>query len=261
MQKIIFFDVDGTLLAHHKGERGIPIDAQKQMKRLQKQGYLLFVATGRPYAFISNIISDFGFDGYVLCNGAHVELHDKIIYHEPMDKEKTKVLIDALKNIDCEYIIETSRYGYLQPEYKILHDFFISCGINEALMCFDFEEEQVYPNALKLEINASGDIIKQIESLIEGNFGYDSHGTENSFEVYSKEITKAVGVQKTLEYLNIPVENSYAFGDGLNDLEMIQYVGHGVAMGNAVEELKAVANEVCGHVDENGLAKALEKIN
>lgn len=261
MQKIIFFDIDGTLLMNHNGERIIPIEAKKQMRRLQEQGYLLFVATGRPYAFISSVVSDFGFDGYVLCNGAHVELHNTLIYHQPMDKEKTKVLLEAFKNIDCEYIIETSKYGYLKKEYKVLHEFYLSCQINESLLCFDFDEEEIYVDALKVEIHASGDSVKEIEKLIKGKFGYDSHGTENAFEVYGKEINKATGIQKALEYLNIPIENSYAFGDGLNDLEMLQYVGHGIAMGNAVDELKAVADEICGHIDENGLAKALEKIN
>lgn len=260
MQKIIFFDIDGTLIDHQSGNHGIPMDAQRQMRRLQREGYLLFIATGRPYAFISSLISDFGFDGYVLCNGAHVELHNKFIFHQPMNAINTKELIDFLKTIDCEYIIETSRKGYLNPKYKILHEFFIGCGINESLLCFDFEEEQVYQNALKLEINASGKTLDQIEAVIMGEFGYDSHGTDNAFEVYSKEVTKAVGVQKVLEYLQVPIENSYAFGDGLNDLEMIQYVGHGIAMGNAVQELKDIANEICGDVDKNGLALALEKI-
>lgn len=260
MQKIIFFDIDGTLLYHQSGNYGIPMNAQKQMKRLQKAGYLLFVATGRPYAFISSLISDFGFDGYILCNGAHVELHDTFIYHQPMDKIKVKTLIDTLKTIDCEYIIESSRKGYLNPKYQVLHDFFIGCKINESLLCFDFKEEEIYQDALKLEINATGAALHQIEALIKDTFSYDSHGTDNAFEVYSKHVSKATGVQKALEYLHIPVENSYAFGDGLNDLEMIQYVGHGIAMGNAVEELKAVANEVCGNVDQDGLAKALEKL-
>ena len=69
------------------------------------------------------------------------------------------------------------------------------------------------------------------------------------------------GVQKALEHLNIDKEHSYAFGDGLNDLEMIKYAGHGIAMKNAVKELKDVADEVIGHVDENGLEEYLKTID
>ena len=67
-------------------------------------------------------------------------------------------------------------------------------------------------------------------------------------------------VQKVLEYLNLNVQDSYAFGDGLNDLEMIQTVGTGVAMGNAVDELKAVSDLVCDSVHNNGLEKVLNDL-
>lgn len=261
MQKVIFFDVDGTLLCHENDNKYIPKSVIKQMKRLQKLGYLLFIASGRPYAFISKTISDFGFDGYVLCNGAHVEIDGKFIFHQPMQATNTKKLIDELKTMEnCEYIIETSRYGYLNPKYHVLKKFFMSCDINEDLMSFDFDENEVYPNALKLEVSVDDGHRHIVENHIKDVFSYDCHGTDNAFEIYAKDVSKATGVKKVLEYLQIPLENSYAYGDGLNDLEMLQVVGHGVAMGNAVEELKAVADEIIGKVDEDGLALALEKL-
>lgn len=261
MQKVIFFDVDGTLMDHQSVTEGIPENAKKQMRRLQVAGYKLFIASGRPYAFISKTISDFGFDGYVLCNGAHVEIDGKYIYHEVLDRSRVQLLINALKELGCEYILETSRHAYLNPKYHVLKEFFVRCDINEDLLCFDFNEEEVMADVLKLEINAAKMHLDTIEKLLNENFNYDCHGTENAFEVYSNVVTKATGVKKVMEYLQLPLENTYAFGDGLNDIEMLQVVGHGVAMENAVPELKAVANEVCGHVGEDGLAKALEKLH
>jgi hydroxymethylpyrimidine pyrophosphatase-like HAD family hydrolase len=82
----------------------------------------------------------------------------------------------------------------------------------------------------------------------------------SSFEICALDISKASGVQKVLEHLQIDKEHSYAFGDGLNDLGMIKYVGHGIAMKNAVDQLKEVADEVIGHVDENGLEEYLKTI-
>jgi HAD superfamily hydrolase (TIGR01484 family) len=69
--------------------------------------------------------------------------------------------------------------------------------------------------------------------------------------------SKAVGVQKMLEKLGIQKKNSYAFGDGTNDLEMIAYVGTGVAMGNAVPELKAIADYITTSCSENGILDGL----
>ena len=77
MKKVLFFDIDGTLL---NSELKIPEGVKRELKRLKEAGHYLFVASGRPLAFISNQIIDAGFNGFVLCNGAHVELNHEIIY-------------------------------------------------------------------------------------------------------------------------------------------------------------------------------------
>ena len=112
---------------------------------------------------------------------------------------------------------------------------------------------------LKIEISAKKDHDKIIEYIAD-KFYFDHHGTANSFEICALDTSKATGVEKVLEHLNIDKDHSYAFGDGLNDLEMIKYVGHGIAMKNAVKELKEVADAVIGHVDENGLEEYLKRI-
>ena len=77
VKKVLFFDIDGTLL---NSELKIPEGVKRELKRLKEAGHYLFVASGRPLAFISNQIIDAGFNGFVLCNGAHVELNHEIIY-------------------------------------------------------------------------------------------------------------------------------------------------------------------------------------
>ena len=74
-----------------------------------------------------------------------------------------------------------------------------------------------------------------------------------------KKITKASGLLKTLEYLNIPIENSYAFGDGKNDIEMLLTVGCGIAMGNANDEVKNHSNKITDTVQNDGVAKGIEQ--
>lgn len=89
---------------------------------------------------------------------------------------------------------------------------------------------------------------------------YDDNGTGNTFEVYSSRLSKATGILNVLAHLGIRIEDTYAFGDGLNDLEMIELCGTGVAMGNAVPEVKAAADVICGRVNEGGLEQALRKM-
>lgn len=260
MTKVLFFDIDGTLTDGHNGVPDIPKGAKEMMHKLQKQGHLLFIATGRPYAFIPKELTEFGFDGMILANGAHVELNGKFIYHQPTELDKTKKLIAHLENQNYEYIIETSRGAYLNPKYQVLKDFFISCNINEKYLIDDFEVAKVLPDCLKIEVSVPFDKQKEVEEMIKDEFRYDKHGTENAFEIYSNVISKATGIKKVLEYLNLEIEDSYGFGDGLNDMEMIQMVGTGVAMGNAVDELKAISDLVSDTIQNNGLEKALVKL-
>ena len=216
MKKVLFFDIDGTLL---NSELKIPEGVKRELKRLKEAGHYLFVASGRPLAFISNQIIEAGFNGFVLCNGAHVELNHEIIYENRIPYEKVNDLMNLLESVDCEYDFETATDCYID---KKDHD--------------------------------------KIIEYIADKFYFDHHGTANSFEICALDTSKATGVEKVLEHLNIDKDHSYAFGDGLNDLGMIKYVGHGIAMKNAVKELKDVADEVIGHVDENGLEKYLKRI-
>ena len=95
-------------------------------------------------------------------------------------------------------------------------------------------------------------------TLDNDNYNY-IHSEEKSFELYSKTNTKASGILKVLEYLNIPLENSYAFGDGKNDIEMLSTVGCGIAMGNASDEVKNYAKKVTETIQNDGIALEIEK--
>ena len=195
VKKVLFFDIDGTLLNR---ELKIPEGVKKELKRLKDAGHYLFVASGRPLAFISNQIIEAGFDGFVLCNGAHVELNHKIIFENRIPYEKVIGLMKMLESVDCEY-----------------------------------NYEEVMHRSLKIEISAKKDHDKIIDYIAD-KFYFDHHGTANLFEICALDTSKATGVEKILEHLNIDKDHSYAFGDGLNDLGMIKYVGHGIAMKNAV---------------------------
>ena len=88
----------------------------------------------------------------------------------------------------------------------------------------------------------------------------DGHGGEGTFELYPTAISKAKGVSVVLGQLGLDANDAYAFGDGENDLEMIRFCGHGVAMGNAEEVVKAEADLICPPVWEDGLAQILREL-
>lgn len=80
-----------------------------------------------------------------------------------------------------------------------------------------------------------------------------------SIEIYSRKNTKAAGILEVLKHLDIPIEQSYAFGDGKNDIEMLEAVGCGIAMGNASDEVKKYADKVTDTVQNDGVAVGIEK--
>lgn len=76
---------------------------------------------------------------------------------------------------------------------------------------------------------------------------------DKAFDLIPKSGGKGIGVQAILDYYGFSNEEALAFGDGGNDIEMLQTVGTGVAMGNALDHVKAIADDVCGHVAEDGI--------
>ena len=87
MKKAVFFDIDGTLIDAAHGKPFMSPAVREAMRELQRQGHLIFIATGRPYAFLNEEIRSFGFDGFVLMNGAAVLLGNQLIYSKAMRPE------------------------------------------------------------------------------------------------------------------------------------------------------------------------------
>lgn len=95
------------------------------MISIQKEGHYVFISTGRPYAFLSKSILDFGFDGYILANGAHVIINNETIYTEYIDKEFIRNLVSELEKLNIQYILEGEYYSYMKKTLKNFINFMI----------------------------------------------------------------------------------------------------------------------------------------
>lgn len=258
MKKAIFFDVDGTIVDTFNGGRTISPAVKKAIHDLQAAGHYAFVATGRPYAFINPMLWKFGFDGFVLSNGALVIMKDELIFHNAMDQAFIKEISQKLDKLGIQYVLEGRHDSYIRSDYQAIYDFFKRIGISEQFITreYEVEENEIY----KIEILCKDENTKrQCASMIENypEYGYYYSIDEGFFEVYKKKNNKAKGIEKALEYLGISIENSYAFGDGMNDIEMLKAVGCGFAMGNASDEVKAYADRIADTVSNDGVAKAI----
>lgn len=261
--KAFFFDIDGTLIDGIHGVPIIPSSVVTELERLHEAGHKLVICSGRPFAMIGADLRLPIFDAYVMCNGAHVEADGATIHSETMDADLARSFADLFDELDVEYMLQTAHHIYLKRGSTHIPKFFAQFA-PPNMFTFDFERDEVLQRTIKLEAHAGDLDIERVMEAINGRAGHTAHmdgnGTYNAFEIYSPTISKAVGIQRVLEHYGIEADQSYGFGDGINDLEMIQIVGTGVAMGNACDELKAAADVVCGAIQEDGLARYLATV-
>lgn len=259
--KVLFFDVDGTLVDSYHGIPDIPEGVKNELKRIQSLGHKIFVCSGRPKAMMDHRFDDF--DGYILANGGYVEIDGQSIFENRMDYNLCKEVVSVLKSINSAYMLETAKEIYIDYDSQELYDFFNN-GVIKVDFIREFDEDEVLKRTIKIEMNVTNKNRDLVISTIDKYFGfvvnYDQHGSENAFEIYSPTLSKAIGMQKVLEYYGLTQEDTYAFGDGTNDIEMIRFAYCGVAMGNAVDALKEAADIVCEPIQENGLEKILKEL-
>ena len=264
-EKVLFFDIDGTLVCSQMGIYEIPLGVKQQLNRLKKQGHKLFICSGRPKAMLDEKWLDGTFDGYILNNGGYVEIDGKSIYKNRMDYELCLKTANMLEELHCDYMIATANHLYIDPSYKELYNFFVQKGHFEDLFTIKFDRNEVLKRAIKIEANVTNKDREKIEKYIQNDFGYvinfDEHGSDNAFEFYSPTISKATGIQTVADDFKSDLDHCYVFGDSFNDESMLRYVKHSIVMANGVQAMKDIAYFVTKDIEDDGIAYALEKLD
>lgn len=259
--KALFFDIDGTLIDLRRGVADVPEPVVRELRRIQGLGHKLFICSGRPYSFIGEKFRSLGFDGYVLVNGGQVEYEGAIIYEELLDTDLARAMADLHEEAGCGYAIDTAHHVFIDPSFE---DVLTFLGAHDDQITRAFDREHALRHAIKIESHPPVEARAFMTARIAADFAdvvtCDDNGTDGTFEVYSPRLSKARGIHMVLEHLGIGAQDAYGFGDGINDLPMIRTCGCGVAMGNAVDEVKAAADIICGSVEDNGLAEVLAEL-
>lgn len=260
MKKAVFFDIDGTLINSHNGKQDISDRVKMALRNVQRKGHYIFIAMGRPYAFLNETIREFGFDGYILANGAHVRINRKNIHYKPLDKSFLKALATILDKRGIEYVLEDELNAYAFGHYEKMWPFYQNYGIFKEQFVLDYNLEQT--NTFKVEVLCEtqedlNDCIEFLKNHEAYTYCHSLHPMR--LEIYLKERDKAAGILEALSYLNIPIEQTYAFGDGTNDIEMLETIGCGIAMGNASDEVKKYANVITGTITNDWVSIGIEK--
>lgn len=256
--KIIFFDIDGTLYTPNLG--GVTQKVKNAIKKTREKGHLCFVASGRPYGFIAHNIREIGFDGFILANGANIKYQNQDLETRYLDYQDVKILVEKLKSKNIEYVFQTTTYCYIDQRQENLLNFYKNCNIDFENFCYEFNEEEIMKQTVKMEVWVKNNEELEYAKSCYGAFAYELHPDNHSMEVYAKNVSKSTGILDVLRLLGISLEDSYCFGDGPNDVEMFETVGHPIAMGNALDIIKEKAEDVCLSVNEDGVAYKLKEL-
>lgn len=258
MSKQLFFDIDGTLIECNLDIFSITDNTRKALDKLKENGHDVFLATGRCKCFITDGVMDYPFSGYVTCNGAYVEYHGECVYKAVVTSEAIKATMELAEKYDFNYYFESADYIYVRNCNDERHQWFAkNWGMKPETVIDDFDPEKIETYIGMIVVNETADVSVMVEAL-SPYFDVQRHQSDYSFDLTLKGISKAVGIEKLVERIDRSIEDTIAFGDGRNDIEMLETVNIGVAMGNAVDEAKEVANYITDRIENDGIVKALE---
>lgn len=261
MDKLFFFDIDGTLLDIPHGIHTISKKTVDSMDQLKNNGYSVFLATGRCKCFVLDEVMKYPFSGYVTCNGGYVEYEGKCIYKNIVPSEAIRKTHNLCKEQGWLYYFESSDQIYVLDRNDPKHiKFRDGWGMKEETICDDFDFDKVETYIGMIVINNERDIPLMVDEL-SPYFEIQKHNSGCSFDLTLKDESKGASIKRLADCLNVPIENTIAFGDGRNDIEMLETVGLGIAMGNAVDEAKAASDYITDAVWEEGITTALKKFS
>ncbi|MBU5210902.1 Cof-type HAD-IIB family hydrolase [Heyndrickxia oleronia] len=251
MKKIVFFDIDGTLLDNDKK---LPESTKEAIWKLKESGVFVAIATGRAPFMFKELREELEIDSFVSFNGQYVVFENKVIYKNPLDPTELENLInysashkhplvflnekEMTSNIENHQFIRSSIESLKIKHPSFDPDFYKGREIYQSLLFCEEKDEVLYLDKFK-------------------KF-YFLRWHEFSMDVLPKGGSKAEGIKKMIEKIGFKLEDVYAFGDGLNDIEMLEAVGTGIAMGNALDVVKQHANYVTTDVMNNGIANGLK---
>ena len=272
--KAIVLDIDGTLLNTGKT---ISEKTKQALIAAQEKGIKVILASGRPTTGMLELAEQLEmtkYEGFLVSyNGARVTdcLTKEVLFNQAMSIETGQAILEHLKKFDVIPMIDKEDYLYVNDVYSGMLDLpdgafniieYEARGGNFKLSEIDDLAAFATFPINKILIAAQPEYLQKIAPALHAPFDEIVTAAFSApfyFEFTDKGIDKAKALNTVFPEMGIHSENIIAFGDGHNDRSIIEYAGIGVAMGNAVDALKEIADDVTLSCDEDGIAAGLEK--
>ncbi|MCD5001152.1 HAD family hydrolase [Enterococcus saccharolyticus] len=268
--KLIFLDVDGTLC----DETGrVPESAKQAITQAQQAGHQFFLCTGRTKGEITDELLGLNFRGMIGAGGGYCEVDGEVILHETLPQTELLEMLAYFRAENIAYYLQSSEELIASSDLReTLSELLLqNSGGNPDIL----DSVQWFFDLLKDETNVDYQQMEKI-CFVNNKVPYQeiyqrfhpyfaviptttSHFGTDSGEVSVKGLSKKTVIEFLLNHLQVNIEDTIAFGDGHNDVEMFEAVGLSVAMGNASDSLKVLADGVTSHINQDGLAHGLKK--
>lgn len=155
MNKVVFFDMDGTLLAQ-KDPTSIPCMREytkEILKKVRKQGHHLFIASGRSYAFLPEEVLEGHFDDFVLANGSCIMYQGESLCLQPLDVKRVKVLVEGFDRRKIDYVLQGQTKSYIVNHTEgVLKEFYTHCNVNFNYIVDQFDLDKEIKETVKIEV-------------------------------------------------------------------------------------------------------------
>lgn len=255
-KRIVSFDLDMTLLDHGTWE--IPASAMEAIRRLRENS-LIVIASGRnmdaPYSVVYR--DQIRPDAMIHLNGTKVTAGDVVLYEHMMEKEKLKALLNfAQENQLSVGISDELGDFYTCPEQVREMDLKRWHATNRHFR----DPWELMDRPVKTLAYVGGPEGVRLMEKHFPDFKFPMFAGDQGADIVDKESSKAMGLRRLCRYYDIDLADTVAFGDSMNDLEIIEEAGIGVAMGNALPQIKEAADYVTDRIDEDGVWNACVKL-
>ncbi|NQT31428.1 MAG: HAD family phosphatase [Deltaproteobacteria bacterium] len=262
--KLLVVDIDGTLLGK---ERTVSDDNKEALAEARRLGVGVALSTGRAVLACRSILDQLALDGHhIFFDGALISGRGEEIYAEPLDRGVVREAIEFARSLNINFELYSATHYFVERETWSTDAHRKFFGLEPTIVDFTelWERERIIKGGLASvnpeQMAKAREFYKQFESSLHFSWARSPAFPDVEFaNVVAREVSKGRALEALVLHLGISLSEVMAVGDGTNDITLLSRAGLAVAMDNAPDEVKAVADHITLDVDQNGLAAAIER--
>jgi Cof subfamily protein (haloacid dehalogenase superfamily) len=254
--QILFLDIDGTIL---RPDDTIEDSTKIAIAQVQERGMEVFLATGRPLHEVMDLAKELNVTSFIGYNGAYGIYKGKDLFKEAMNPKTVKDFIKIANNNQHELVLYTKdKNVFTNVNIPVVKEF---------IKKFHLHKNETYSPTMDYAVLGMTliHLMEKDPELYKNNEGIhlsqvNIEGMLHCYDVIRDNVNKGIGIQFVLKHLGIDKKNAIAFGDGMNDKEMLMNVGEGFAMGNGHPDLFQYAKHKTTEVTNSGIYNGLKML-